>query len=128
MSLEEVIDVHDASNWSNDPPDTSTSIRTLLADLYSTSRGPQDDLIPPPTQQRDANTDAADFTNGWDVGVLQRALDQCTNNSGNIEDCSVLVNTRRSGDEMNDCVIPPRVAENVDGCESPLASGSVSTC
>lgn len=54
MSLEEVIDVRDTSNWSNDPPDPSTSIRTLLADLYSTTHGLQDDLIPPPTQQRDA--------------------------------------------------------------------------
>lgn len=32
----------------------------------------------------------ADMINGWDVDILQRAVNQCTNDSGNIEDCDVL--------------------------------------
>merc|ERR1712230_255891 len=28
-----------------------------------------------------------DFINGWDVDVLQKATDECTSNSGNVEDC-----------------------------------------
>ncbi|KPI43277.1 uncharacterized protein AB675_6926 [Cyphellophora attinorum] len=28
-----------------------------------------------------------DFLNGWDIPLLQRAIDTCTSNSGNVEDC-----------------------------------------
>ncbi|GAA5845914.1 hypothetical protein JCM9279_002422 [Rhodotorula babjevae] len=31
-----------------------------------------------------------DFQNGWDVSILQRAMDECTSDSGVIEECKVL--------------------------------------
>jgi hypothetical protein len=57
MAVEEVIDAYGTSHWSNDPPDTvhiSTTIRTLLSDLYSQTHGRQHGLTQPPAQQRDA--------------------------------------------------------------------------
>lgn len=33
---------------------------------------------------------SVDFINAWNVDILQKATDQCTNDSGRIEDCGVL--------------------------------------
>ncbi|KAK6430435.1 hypothetical protein LTR95_013410 [Oleoguttula sp. CCFEE 5521] len=50
-----------------------------------------------------------DFVNGWDVDTLQKAVDTCTNNSGNLEDCHVFDNDLFTGDEQQSCRIPPSV-------------------
>jgi len=60
----------------------------------------------------------ADFISGWDVDVLQRAADECTADSGVIEECGPLARDLRSVDEMNDCAVPPRVPERTTGCLS----------
>ncbi|KZV88119.1 WSC-domain-containing protein [Exidia glandulosa HHB12029] len=54
-----------------------------------------------------------DFINGWDVDVLQSAADQCLNGSGVIEDCHLL--ELRDPDEMEDCMLPQRVPDTIDG-------------
>ena len=59
-----------------------------------------------------------DFINGWDVSVLQTAVDTCTNDSGLMTDCAVLdLNT---GAEMAQCTIPVSVDENITGPFSKL--------
>lgn len=75
-----------------------------------------------------------DFVNGWDVDVLQLAVDQCTNDSGCgrvapardrsaytspysvIEDCGLL--QLRTDDEMGDCAMAARVSDDINGCAS----------
>ncbi|KAI1336495.1 hypothetical protein F5Y15DRAFT_418803 [Xylariaceae sp. FL0016] len=55
----------------------------------------------------------ADFINGWELGALQRAIDECTDDSGVIERCGAL--TLRSDEEMAACRVLPRVDEPVAG-------------
>nr|OQO29178.1 hypothetical protein B0A51_09380 [Rachicladosporium sp. CCFEE 5018] len=50
-----------------------------------------------------------DFVNGWDVPTLQKAVDTCTNDSGNIEDCHVFDNKLFTSDDQQSCRIPPSV-------------------
>ncbi|KAJ4306429.1 hypothetical protein N0V88_001230 [Collariella sp. IMI 366227] len=47
-----------------------------------------------------------DFISGWNVDVLQSAVDICTNESGMVSDCPVF--TVQSEDEMRKCKMPPR--------------------
>jgi hypothetical protein len=56
-----------------------------------------------------------DFVNGWDVDVLQQATDECTNDSGNIEDCHVFDNKLFTTDEQQACRIPPSVDDQITG-------------
>ncbi|EJD55235.1 hypothetical protein AURDEDRAFT_78216 [Auricularia subglabra TFB-10046 SS5] len=56
-----------------------------------------------------------DFINGWDIDLLQRVVDQCTDDSGVIEKCGPLAGDLRSVDEMNDCAYPGRVPEPITG-------------
>ncbi|KZV95628.1 hypothetical protein EXIGLDRAFT_735028 [Exidia glandulosa HHB12029] len=56
-----------------------------------------------------------DFINGWDVDLLQKVVDECTADSGVIEECGPLASDLRSVDEMNDCAFPGRVPEPVTG-------------
>ncbi|EJD54163.1 WSC-domain-containing protein [Auricularia subglabra TFB-10046 SS5] len=51
-----------------------------------------------------------DFLNGWDVDVLQEALDSCNSDTGLMTDCPVL--QLLSADDMFDCTVPPRVPES----------------
>ncbi|KAI5924067.1 hypothetical protein F4810DRAFT_143444 [Camillea tinctor] len=46
-----------------------------------------------------------DFINGWDEDFLQNAVDECTNLSGRVEDCSVFTNNGplQTLDEMTSC-------------------------
>ncbi|KAI0471752.1 hypothetical protein GGR56DRAFT_682008 [Xylariaceae sp. FL0804] len=46
-----------------------------------------------------------DFISGWDSSFLQDAVDTCTNESGEVEDCSVFTDSApmQSYDEMNQC-------------------------
>ncbi|CAD0023807.1 unnamed protein product [Aureobasidium pullulans] len=59
-----------------------------------------------------------DFVNGWDVPTLQKAIDECTNDSGLLSDCPVfdLFTTK----ESQACMIPPQVDEQVTGMLSAL--------
>ncbi|GAA6054850.1 hypothetical protein JCM3770_004105 [Rhodotorula araucariae] len=54
-----------------------------------------------------------DFMNGWDIPVLQTALDTCTSNTGMIEECKVLELYDRSVD--GECRKTPDVDEVVLG-------------
>ncbi|KAH6373254.1 hypothetical protein HBI34_087410 [Parastagonospora nodorum] len=59
-----------------------------------------------------------DFFNGWDVPVLQKAIDTCTDASGSVEKCAVL--TQFTGAETQACSIPTTVKETIDGNLSKL--------
>ncbi|CZR39290.1 uncharacterized protein FPRO_05517 [Fusarium proliferatum ET1] len=54
-----------------------------------------------------------DFLNGWDVKVLQKAVKECTDDSGVIEKCPAL--TFFDDDAMNGCRVPVRVDEKTTG-------------
>ncbi|KAK4952659.1 hypothetical protein LTR10_009465 [Elasticomyces elasticus] len=55
-----------------------------------------------------------DFINGWETEALQKAVDTCTNLSGNLEDCPVFADLY-SSDECQACKILPQVDEPVTG-------------
>lgn len=54
-----------------------------------------------------------DFFNGWDVDVLQKAVDTCTDDSGQVEKCGAV--TMFTNEECNSCKLPVMVNEAVDG-------------
>ncbi|KAJ4362740.1 hypothetical protein N0V95_001342 [Ascochyta clinopodiicola] len=54
-----------------------------------------------------------DFMNGWDVPVLQNAVDTCTDDSGQVERCSAV--TQFTPDECAACRLPEEVNEINDG-------------
>ncbi|KAF7507574.1 hypothetical protein GJ744_010365 [Endocarpon pusillum] len=54
-----------------------------------------------------------DFFSGWDVAHLQKAIDECTNNSGRVEDCPVF--TLTPNDVAKGCRIPPSIDEQTSG-------------
>lgn len=56
-----------------------------------------------------------DFVNGWDIDVLQNAINTCNSDSGLIEDCEAFGGSFFSGDEQQSCRIPPSVDEQVTG-------------
>ncbi|KAK1148182.1 hypothetical protein N8T08_010827 [Aspergillus melleus] len=60
-----------------------------------------------------------DFINGWDVDVLQTAIDKCLNLSGNLEDCvdenGTPVFEFFSDEECQACSVPNLVDEDIDG-------------
>lgn len=62
----------------------------------------------------------ADFMNGWDQDTLQAAVEQCTNESGRVEDCPVFNNRLQSEFKQGMCKIQdkPRILSN-DNCEGP---------
>lgn len=51
-----------------------------------------------------------DFFNGWDVDVLQEAIDTCADNSGRVDDCAAV--TMFTDQECNDCKLPTSVNES----------------
>jgi hypothetical protein len=55
-------------------------------------------------------TRAADMM-GWTGNALQQAMNSCTSFGGA---CSVL--QTRTAQTQNDCALPPRVPEQVNGC------------
>ena len=59
-----------------------------------------------------------DFINGWDVGHLQKAIDQCTSNSGRVEDCPVF--TLTPDRVAQGCKIPPSIDEQTSGTVDAL--------
>lgn len=54
-----------------------------------------------------------DFLNGWDVPTLQRAVNECTDDSGVIEKCGVF--TLETDNFANGCRVPPKVHETITG-------------
>ncbi|PNS16603.1 WSC domain-containing protein 2 [Sphaceloma murrayae] len=56
-----------------------------------------------------------DFLNGWDVSLLQKAVDSCRNLSGEITDCAALTPYLQSGSVQSQCTIPDSVGEDVTG-------------
>lgn len=54
-----------------------------------------------------------DFVMGWDKNILQKAVDECTNDSGRVEDCPVFQLYPDSTAEG--CKIAPKVNEDVQG-------------
>lgn len=59
-----------------------------------------------------------DFLNGWDVDLLQRATDECTNESGRVEDCPVF--KLRPDAVAEGCKLASKVNEDVQGPFSKL--------
>ncbi|EXJ83114.1 hypothetical protein A1O1_06733 [Capronia coronata CBS 617.96] len=59
-----------------------------------------------------------DFVMGWDPELLQNAVDQCTNESGRVEDCPVFDLIPDS--QAEGCKIEPEVDEPVSGLLSAL--------
>jgi hypothetical protein len=59
-----------------------------------------------------------DFLNGWDVPVLQRAIDTCTDASGSVALCGAV--TQYTGAESQACQVPSVVAETVSGSMAKL--------
>lgn len=57
-----------------------------------------------------------DFMNGWDSGVLSRAMDTCTDGSGVIENCPMFNDENRvcTTDENNACFAPNPVSGEDD--------------
>jgi hypothetical protein len=57
-----------------------------------------------------------DFINGWDRDVLQRAVENCTRDSGVIEDCPVFRDEGRfnDDDDMNNCSAEDPLPGDVD--------------
>jgi len=54
-----------------------------------------------------------DFVNGWDIGILQQAVDGCNADSGLVEACPYF--TFFDKNIQNDCHILPRVDEQTSG-------------
>ena len=54
-----------------------------------------------------------DFFNGWDVDILQRAIDECTDNVSDVHKCSVFQGHLQSTDDQNKCSRASDVDENV---------------
>jgi hypothetical protein len=51
--------------------------------------------------------------NGWDVDVLNKAIQTCNSQSGRIEDCPAV--TLFDDNIIDDCVKGPRVDEQISG-------------
>lgn len=69
-----------------------------------------------------------DFMNGWDQDILRQAIDTCTNDSGNIEDCHVL--ELQSVEAQQQCKKGIEIPEDVfgplhelPGCNKITSSG-----
>lgn len=61
-----------------------------------------------------------DFVNGWDVPTLQRAIDNCTADSGTLEDCPVIANDLYTNDEASSCILAPKINEQIYGVMDKL--------
>ncbi|KAI1879250.1 hypothetical protein JX265_002204 [Neoarthrinium moseri] len=59
-----------------------------------------------------------DFLSGWDVDILQKAITECTDNSGVVEKCGAF--QFREETEMTGCKVLPRVHEAYDGILAAL--------
>ena len=64
-----------------------------------------------------------DFLNGWDVDLLQKAVDSCTDDSGDVEDCAVF--QLRPDAVAGECKVVSQVEEKVDGWMEKLPGCNV---
>lgn len=65
-----------------------------------------------------------DFIEAWETGVLQRAIDQCTNLSGNQRDCPVFTFSDAPGECEMESPLPALISkENVLGPRKGLPNG-----
>lgn len=62
----------------------------------------------------------ADFINGWNIDVLQSAVNDCTNPSGRVEDCQHFSGSLQTEAQQDKCEIQelPQVLKN-DDCAGP---------
>ena len=58
------------------------------------------------------------FLNGWDVNVLQNAVDNCNDGSGQVSQCAAV--TTYTASECQQCQIPTTVLENTSGSIAKL--------
>ncbi|KAI8974791.1 WSC-domain-containing protein [Trametes punicea] len=63
----------------------------------------------------------ADFQNGWDVGLLQQAIDECSGQSGNLLDCAPLAAVY-DPDAAAACVFEGDLVDEPTGVTSPIAA------
>ncbi|KAF2251106.1 WSC-domain-containing protein [Trematosphaeria pertusa] len=106
------------------PPDFPVHLPTLFYEVeYDTGRF-KEEWVDGKQPFVFANGDATgygfhgDFINGWDVDVLQEAVDTCTTDpGGTVEGCSVL--DQFTAEECLACKLPSIVSEDVNG---PLPS------
>lgn len=70
-----------------------------------------------------------DFVNGWDVPTLQKAVTECTNLSGVVEDCPVF--QFFEDEKVDSCKIEPTISETIQGtlaalpgCNTPSGEGA----
>ncbi|KAI0676211.1 WSC-domain-containing protein [Trametes maxima] len=61
----------------------------------------------------------ADFVNGWDVDLLQNAIDQCSGASGNVLDCAPLAAVY-DADAARACVFEGQLVDEPVGLATPL--------
>ncbi|KFY25116.1 hypothetical protein V493_04831 [Pseudogymnoascus sp. VKM F-4281 (FW-2241)] len=66
-----------------------------------------------------------DFVNGWDVPTLQRAVTECTNLSGVVEDCPVF--DFFEDEEVDNCKIQSTIDEKIQGTLAALPGCNPST-
>ncbi|KAF2028829.1 hypothetical protein EK21DRAFT_101568 [Setomelanomma holmii] len=59
-----------------------------------------------------------DFLNGWDVNVLQKAVDTCKADSGSVSECAAV--TTYSAQQCQQCQIPTTVQETTSGTLAKL--------
>ncbi|CAI6299230.1 unnamed protein product [Periconia digitata] len=60
-----------------------------------------------------------DFQNGWDNKFLQSAVDQCTNMSGNLQDCPIFAPTLVQEDKIKKCEFKEPQQLKDDSCNKP---------
>lgn len=63
------------------------------------------------------NSYHGDFMMGWDTALLQKAIDTCTNESGNIEDCSIF--TIQSDEDCAKCTLETPPELKGEDCAGP---------
>ncbi|TBU43439.1 WSC-domain-containing protein [Dichomitus squalens] len=62
-----------------------------------------------------------DFTNGWDVDLLQNAIDNCPNATGNVMDCPPLAAAMDQA-SADACVLETEIVDEDTGFETPLSA------
>ncbi|TBU27990.1 hypothetical protein BD311DRAFT_664324 [Dichomitus squalens] len=62
-----------------------------------------------------------DFTNGWDIDLLQNAIDNCPNATGNVGDCPPLAALLDQA-SADACVLETEIVDEDTGFDAPLSS------
>src|SRR5690606_36000554 len=56
-----------------------------------------------------------DFLNGWDIDILQSAIDTCNDPNGIIENCPAFAGTLYTGQANGECTLGPAIKEQTTG-------------